>query len=139
MVRRTIWATCLVAATIALAGCGGGGLETVSGKVTLDGAPLAGARVTLAPQNVGNDPKKNLPLVGATDDLGMFTIGPIGDPGGGAPAGLYRLAITTAHTTDTRDNAVLPPERVPAPYPSGVDFDVPAGGTDAANFDLTSK
>jgi hypothetical protein len=123
----------------AVVGCGGAGKETVAGKITLDGAPLTNARITLLPQDVGNDPKLNLPYVGSTDDQGHFSLGPLDSPAGGVPPGAYRLSITTAYTTDTRDNAVAPPERVPQPYSSGVDFTVPDGGASDANFDLKSK
>jgi hypothetical protein len=123
---------------IAAVGCGRGN-QTVSGKVTLDGAPLANARVAVISKDLGKDPLDRLPYIGQTDEQGAFALGAIDDPGGGVPAGSYLLAITTAHTSDTSENAVRPPERVPAPYPLGIDFEVPDGGKTDANFDLESK
>lgn len=119
-----------------LVGCGGGGSEAVSGKLTLDGAPLAKAHIALVPKDAT---VKGGPFVGDTDDQGQFTLGPPGDPTGGVPAGAYSLSITTAYTTSGSETAVTPPERIPAPYTTGVDFEVPAGGTAAANLDLSSK
>jgi hypothetical protein len=37
---------CLIPVLFALAGCGGSGLATVEGKVTVDGRPVSGGRVT---------------------------------------------------------------------------------------------
>jgi hypothetical protein len=127
-----------------LLGCGDGAdLETVSGTVTLDGAPLAGAKLTLVrnppPTTANTDPRVDGPFLGETNDQGQFTMGPIGDPGGGAPAGAFTLRITTAFAETFDENTVVPPERVPAPYPAGVDFEVPDGGKTDANFDLKSK
>lgn len=136
MALRSPIAFCFPLCAAVLAGCGGGsGSETVSGKVTLDGAPLPNARVMLIPV----DTAIKGPFLAVTDGQGAYSIGPIGEPGGGAPAGAYRLTIGTAFTSGGDENAVPPPERVPTPYPQGVDFEVPAGGKSDANFDLTSR
>jgi hypothetical protein len=126
-----------------LAGCGGVSLETVSGKVTLDGAPLPAAKLLLVPKNAATspdaDPNAKGPFLGVTDDQGNFELGPIGDEGGGVPAGAYMLTITTAWAVNADETTPAPPQKVPPPHSTGVDFEVPDGGTDAANFDLKSK
>jgi hypothetical protein len=125
-----------------IAGCGGVSLETVSGKVTLDGAPLPKAKVGLIPKNPPqntSDPNAKGPFLAVTDEQGQFKIGPVGDTGGGVPPGAYTLTITTAWLDGGDEMSVTPPQKVPAPHSTGVDFEVPAGGTDAANFDLKSK
>lgn len=127
-----------------LGGCGGGvDLEAVSGKVTLDGAPLPDATLMLVPNppptTADADPRAKGPYVARTDSAGQFALGPISEPGGGVPAGTYTLTITTAHVESYDENTVVPPERVPPPYPSGVDFEVPDGGTSEATFDFSSK
>ncbi len=126
-----------------LAGCGGVSHETVSGKVTLDGAALPAAKVFLVPQNppteANADPSVKGPFVGVTNDQGQFEIGPVGNAGGGAPSGAYTLTITTAWLEGADEMSVTPPQKVPAPYSGGVDFEVPAGGKSDANFDLSSK
>jgi hypothetical protein len=136
MAFRSIAGAALVAGCSLMAvGCSSGGLETVSGIVTLDGAPLADAKLTAIPQ----DPKAPGPFVARTDAAGAYSLGPIGDAGGGMPPGAYRLMITTAHSDTADETHPPPPERVPAPYPQGVDFTVPDGGKTDANFDLASK
>jgi hypothetical protein len=135
--RAALWASSLIAAV----GCGGASYENVKGKVTLDGAPLSGAHVSIAPKDAAavTDPALKGPFVGVTDADGYFELGPGDKPGGGAPSGAYTLGITTK--TSSGDESAPPPiERVPAPYSSGgVDFEVPAGGVTDAKFDLTSK
>ncbi|HMO86136.1 MAG TPA: hypothetical protein PKC18_14570 [Lacipirellulaceae bacterium] len=51
------------------------------------------------------------------------------------------MALTTAHSDKPPvEGEKLLPERVPPMYRSGtVEFSVPEGGTDQANFDLTSR
>jgi hypothetical protein len=49
-------------------GCDGSDLGTVSGTVTLDGEPLAGAQVVLMPQGDGS------PSYGETDDQGRYSL-----------------------------------------------------------------
>lgn len=131
----------VILCAVVVAGCGGpASPQTVSGKITLDGAPLAAASLTMVPQDASiKDPAFRGPFVGKTDDQGEFSIGPIGEPGGGAPAGAYKLTISTAFVEAFDENSIVPPERVPEPHRSGVDFEVPAGGTSEANFDLKSK
>jgi hypothetical protein len=127
-----------------IAGCGSSvSYETVFGKVTLDGAPLPMAKVMLVSKNAPNtgdaDPNVKGPFIGTTDDQGQFELGSIDDPGGGVPAGAYTLTMTTAWLESATETSVAPPQKVPPPYSDGVDFEVPDGGTDAANFDLKSK
>jgi hypothetical protein len=129
------------AVLLMVVGCGGVSFETVKGKITLDGAPLKGAHVSIAPKDAeaAQDQTLKGPFAGVTDDQGNFSLGPAGNPGGGAPAGAYTLGITTSASSGD-ESAPPPVERVPAPYSSGgVDFAVPDGGTTEANFDLTSK
>jgi len=128
-----------------IAGCGGSGVsfETVSGKVSLDGAPLPAATLMLVPTSPPTgedaDPKAKGPFLAKTNEQGEFSIGPIGEAGGGVPPGAYKLTITTAHVEGADETTIAPPERAPQPYPSGVDFTVPDSGTTEANFDLKSK
>jgi hypothetical protein len=119
------------------AGCSTGGAESVEGVVTLDGTPLPAAYILFIP----TQSEIKGPFNGKTDDQGRYSLGPIGDEGGGVPVGTYRVSITTAHSEDAGMEGVkLPPERVPRQYRDGsMQFDVPQGGTTAANFDLKSR
>jgi hypothetical protein len=138
---------CAVVFTLLLiaAGCGGGvRTETVAGKITLDGAPLPKAAISIIPVNRNNsaksDPNVDGPFSGLTNEQGEYSIGSIDRPGKGAPAGNYKLSIRMAPPEGANELTVIPPEKVPAPYSTiGVDFEVPPGGKTDANFDLVSK
>src|SRR5262245_56638939 len=59
----------------------------VSGKVTLDGAPLAQAQVVFLPQG-----EKTIgPVLAPTDAQGKYTL--IGPGGGGLPLGTYKVEV----------------------------------------------
>lgn len=83
---RVVLAVCGLLAVVC-AGCGGSGpkLFPVSGTVTYDGKPLAGASILFIPQG-------GRPSIGTTDASGKYTISTIGKPG--APAGLYGVTIS---------------------------------------------
>lgn len=138
---RLCWASlglcCLVL------GCGSGdALVPVEGTVTLNGQPLAEANVVLHPVTATGPG----PFAGTTGADGKFSLGPSGsaDQKGVAPD-TYRLTISTlklAPTTGGDDDIpqVLAKEVVPGDYRSGnMRFEVPAGGTTSANFDLTGR
>jgi hypothetical protein len=107
----------------------------VSGTVTLDGAPLPDAYLSLGHK----DPTLKDRYSGKTDASGRFNMGSLEQPGGGVPAGDYTLSITTAYSPLADEFHPAPPEKIPAPHATGIDFEVPAGGTTEANFDLKSK
>jgi hypothetical protein len=118
------------------AGCGSGG-NPVEGKVTLDGAPLSGVHVAFFPAGASvNDPTL---FRGVTDESGHFALRNPIENSAGAPQGKYRVSLTTAVAGPNDDETTpLPPERVPAKYRTQ-EFEVPAGGTTEANFELTSR
>jgi hypothetical protein len=126
-------------------GCGGTRYAPVSGKVTLNGEPLANATVSFQPIA----PEKSLDAgpgsQGKTDANGMFTLTVRPDLKG-AVVGKHRVRIT-ALDPQVGEGDERPPrggwplaDKVPKQYNSEttLTFDVPAGGTDKANFDLTS-
>jgi hypothetical protein len=117
------------------AGCSGGGSETASGKVTLDGAPLPAVYLSLIPKN----PEVKGPFIARTDDQGQFSFGTIDKPESGVPAGAYTLSMTTAHNEVADEGTPTPPQKIPPPHSTGIDFEVLAGGTSDANFELKSK
>lgn len=75
---------------VSMAGCGPSyKVHPVTGKVTLDGAPLAGATVTLKP--VGAD---GLPATGTCDKEGNYSVVDMRPEGAaGAAAGEYKIGI----------------------------------------------
>jgi len=109
-----------------LVGCGdssGPELGKVSGTVTLDGAPLAGATVEFHPQGEGVRPS-----FGATDADGGYELMFLRDKPG-APVGMNTVMIT-----------VDPPQEVPAKYnkSSELTADVKSG-SNQFDFNLTSE
>jgi hypothetical protein len=110
----------------------------VAGVVKLDGAPIADASITFDPVTGGG-----AVYVAATDSEGKFALAELGDGAAGAPAGSYRVSITTAKplTSGAIDESTkFSPERVPEAYRGGkLTFEVPASGTSEANFDLRSR
>jgi hypothetical protein len=86
---RSITALSLVAAALALSGCGGSSkLYPVEGTVTMDGTPVEGAAVTF----IADDGKKT--FAGQTDASGKYTIYSGEKPG--ATAGTYKVLVTKA-------------------------------------------
>lgn len=128
-----------------LSGCGssdGFTLVPVSGTITLDGQPLAGATVSFQPAGSQTAPGPGSGAV--TDASGKYTLKTaeaISRPG--AVVGAHTVRFTgvqdqRAADDDTQRPPALDP--VPARYRDpGLTFDVPAGGTDQADFELTSR
>jgi len=142
----------------ALSGCTSGlDVNTVSGKVTLDGTPISGATVTFQPVEGGT----GMPAMGTTDANGVYTLTDMRDKdvGRGAAAGEYRVAVMwykpsandtsnatgsesgaddkAAHQTVSGPSAALPPKYMDATK-SGLTATVKSGSNDI-NFDLQSK
>jgi predicted small lipoprotein YifL len=143
--RRLVRSLAALSALVLVSGCGNGGpaLVPVEGVVTLDGAPLSDAAVSLTPLKA-TDPG---PYMATTDAAGHYTIGTSEDPGGGAAPGEYFLNMSTLKTEAQTDAAnmdmaakVIRPETVPLAYRnSSTTFTVPPEGSTTANFDLKSK
>lgn len=134
--RRTIGAGLAMLATLHLTGCGGSDLPelgTVSGLVTLDGAPLTGATVTFAPA-VGR------PSQGITGDDGRYALEyTAGHPG--ALLGKHVVRISTERYVEKPDGSVEEmKERVPAKYHANSTLEATvAAGVNDLPFALESK
>lgn len=132
----------LVALALSIAGCGAEGAVPVSGRVTLDGKPLPGVHVSFQPQNAAEDAPGGSYAV--TDADGKYQLRLVDSDQPGAAPGKHRVEIVAkAGPTDDTDRRGRPPPVsvvVPERYNrfSELSFDVPASGTDAANFDLQS-
>ena len=87
------------AAIVLVGGCGGGDKTVrVSGKVTLDGEPLAGASVQFMPiDEKGDFAKGGHPAFGTTDDRGNFELMTF-KTNDGALAGQYKVIVQFAET-----------------------------------------
>jgi hypothetical protein len=104
----------------------------VSGQITLDGKPVPQAQISFQPQGPGPG------SYGRTDDDGRFTLKNVLDDRPGAVPGPQAVRITTGKQQQPdSDSTAVTGELAPAKFLDGsVTFDVPAQGTDAANFDL---
>ncbi|MEX2141130.1 MAG: hypothetical protein WD894_17825 [Pirellulales bacterium] len=121
-------------------------LAPVSGAVTLDSKPLAGALVSYLPVAKPG----TMPAVtsrGITDDQGNYTL-TTSDDRPGAVVGRHIVRIKTSRAPGDGSTEVLEgqtvtqaPERVPAKYNlrTELSFDVPEEGADQANFQLQSR
>jgi hypothetical protein len=102
-IDRVAW--CVLAAFLMLsAGCGGSKTLPVSGVVTLDGKPLAGAGVLFQPIANGR------PASGTTDEDGRFALKT--ENLSGTMPGSYRVAIAKQDIGPTGD--MFSPRRQPA-------------------------
>jgi hypothetical protein len=141
MKRTSFFCGLLLLAT----GCGGPSLAPVSGKITLDGKPLADATVGFYPLGAN----ASITSSGKTNSNGEYTLKTVMDSRTGAIVGKHRVSITVE--PDLVGNTDLPadklgkiarPPKLPARYQgteSELTCEVPSGGKTDANFDLKSK
>jgi len=142
---------CLLGVPLLLVGLGCGKdpykVAPVSGTVTLDGRPLANTWVTFMPVGTKESPDPGPTSSGKTDAQGRYTLAI--EPGRpGAVVGKHKVAINTLGgggdtKGDDRDagGPRQPREKLPDVYnyKTTLTADVPAGGTEAANFELKSR
>src|SRR5262249_39992268 len=127
-----------------LAGCNPEGYKVapVSGRVTLDGKPLANAAVVFSPV-AGADNKDPGPGSGAkTDADGRYALTIVGKGNRGAVVGKHKVRITMYPEGDPTDDRPQRPKPLPPRY-SGkntiLEYDVTASGSRSADFELTSS
>ena len=126
---------------LALAGCGGGPsykTAPVSGRVTVDGKPLAKASVTFVPV-AGAGEKGPLPSsVGLTDADGRYSLVFNSDSKtSGAVVGKHKVMIFLGAAAGADDTKPTFHKQLPQKYNRNTELerDVPASGLEA-NFDL---
>ena len=113
-------AGCLVLALPGAMGCGRSPsdipqvpLHKVTGTVTLDGKPIAGARLALhAIQGAKAD---DITPTGVTDDNGQFQISTY-QPMDGAPEGSYSVTVSWPEVLSGGSDPEYGPERLPVRY-----------------------
>jgi hypothetical protein len=135
---RSVLLTCAVFAVLVSVGCGKSGPKgvPVSGRITLDNKPLAGAWVTFTPKEKTGE-QADLEAMGQTDDDGKYSLKANKDGHVGVPAGTYRVLVSLID----RESRTGKMQQIPANYNtnSTLSFTVPEEGSTAANFDLKSK
>jgi len=121
----------------AVAGCGGGSAR-VSGVVTLDGAPVEGATVSFTPAS--GDGGGLGGSAGKTDAEGRYTLRTVVGDRSGAAVGKHKVTISKFRE-DSKSPEGKGQDLIPAKFNTGstLTFDVPSGGTDKADFPLTTK
>jgi hypothetical protein len=135
----------VVGALVAALGCGSRQFVPVSGKVTLNGKPLANALVSFNRIPAEGSIESGPSAVGTTNQNGEYTLR-VSLKQAGALVGKHSVAITAMSSQVSPDSdAPVPPgggprNIVPARYNEKTElaFEVPAAGTDKANFDLKS-
>lgn len=146
----TVRIACLALIAIGMlgvVGCGSGsGHKTVpvSGKITLDGQPLAGANITFQPTASEKAGSAGPGSAATTDAAGKFVLKTAeAKQRPGAVVGKHTVRIAGAQAQRAPDDDAQRPaakDPVPERYRDGsLTFEVPAAGTDKADFALQSK
>src|SRR5262245_61954234 len=108
----------LLGLSVLTAGCGRQ-VATVSGKVTLDGKPLANARVNFQPSS-GDAVNPGVGSYGQTDANGEYSLNLIDGTGPGAVVGTHRVMIRAVGggqaAAPGKDPEKASPDRVPLRY-----------------------
>ncbi len=149
--RSMCVARLLLSVAVMVSGCGKSGLNVrtaaVSGSVSLDGKPLEGVTVVF----VGEGAK--FVGMGKTGSGGEYRLDRGSIPGKqGAMVGTNQVYFTTALDDAPQEPPMVPPDHLVIAEPKGssipaqysdpnkpaLSFDVPEGGTESADFQLTS-
>jgi hypothetical protein len=131
----------LVSCLLGAVGCGNG-LSSVSGTVTLDGAPLAGGAGVDASVGFYPDGQPGAPGIGYLDSNGHYKL-MVGSQEGIAP-GKYAVAISATkiimpkEKTGTPGGVPITPRKYADSRQSGFRADVQSG-SNTFDFDLSSK
>jgi len=123
-----------------VAGCSSGNVVPVSGRVTLNGQPVANVHVSFQPIATGSDHNPGGGSYAFTDADGRFTLRLVDGETPGAVVGRHRVEITPRNTDDDADRRGKgAASGVPDRYNrnSELTFEVKRGGTDKADFLLT--
>ena len=124
----------LMLLTALLSGCGGSSVEVapVSGRVTLDGAPLAGARIRFQPEASGGSPS-----YGASDSDGNYVLGYNRDQQG-ALIGWHTVSVVRGGNNDSNSN--LKPQALPTRYNTASELrkEVKRGEDNVVHLELTT-
>lgn len=149
MTRLCVAAACGLLAVAA--GCSGGSkFAPVSGVVKLDGKPYGKAVVSFQPIGTKDNPNPGRGSSAYTDENGRFVL-KCDDAIEGAVVGKHLVRIMTRGADNVTidpntgsSDETAPGKRAVDPIPpewhsmSKKEFDVPAGGTDKADFDIES-
>jgi hypothetical protein len=148
-VRKQAFAALAGVLALGLAGCGSSQYVPVSGTVTLNGQPYRHATVEFDPISTKDNPTPGRGSIGHTDDNGHFSLKAV-DGHHGAAVGRHHVRIKTPYSIklkgyevwDSAQNKFVKADHDPIPpewnYHTKQQFEVPPGGTDAANFNIVT-
>jgi hypothetical protein len=110
----------------------------VSGRVTLNGVPLAKASVMFQPVAEPGGLTPGPSSGGFTDEGGRYTLSLIGKDRRGAVVGRHKVRITLVSEANPADDRPRRMRQLPKQFnrETRLECEVPAGGTDSADFDL---
>jgi hypothetical protein len=113
-----------------------GNIVPVSGRVTLDGQPLADVAINFGPQSGSLD--SAFAAYGKTDAQGRYSLRLVDDKRPGASVGKNRVTLNESLPGGESDGAAPRMAfKLPAKARDGtLEFEVPANGTDAADFEF---
>ena len=134
----------VLAAALAAAGCSMTPyrIAPVSGRVVIDGKPGAGVHIEFMPMGSEKNNNPGPGSIGMTDADGRFVMKVIYPAGNGAVVGRHKVQIHLREAAlDDETPTAKRPRQLPAKYNSATTlvFEVPPGGTDQANFDVTTR
>jgi hypothetical protein len=113
-----------------LAGCGSGGMGTVTGTVMADGKPLANATVEFYPEEGGRSSSAR------TDENGNYELR-FGRDEMGALVGQHKVSIQTGGAQQEGDYGKITRETLPAKYNVSTELlETVSAGANVINFDL---
>jgi hypothetical protein len=142
----------VVSTLLFAAGCGDGQrLADVSGRISIDCRPAPKVHVQFEPVGSADNPNPGPGSIGITDEQGVYRLRTVWPQEDGAVVGKHQVRINlqapleleaepmTAAEFRARERVAI--KQLPAKYneKSELTFDVPADGTDKADFELTSK
>jgi hypothetical protein len=143
--RSTMHARLLFVAVLTLAAVGCSRtyrIAPVSGRITIDGKPLANATVQFYPMAPATAENPGPTAIGRTDEDGRYTVAPFdGSASKGAVVGKNKVIITlNPPPADPKDMRPRHYVQIPARYnrKSELERDVPPEGGEV-NFELSSK
>lgn len=112
--RHLVWIPLLCVLTI---GCGKPTPVPVTGRVTVDGKPMAGIRVVFLPDTSSYDPDRHGSGSGTTDADGKFAL-----KSGNGETGIWpgKYKVTFSLWVEKKTNKPIAPEAKPSEVPGGV-------------------
>jgi hypothetical protein len=123
-------------------GCGKSNYAPVSGRITVNGQPLANAAVLFSPVPAQGSSSAGLGSGATTDSDGRYTLLITGTTTKGAVIGKHKVQVTLIDDRDSADDSPHKFKQLPPKY-SGkntvLEYDVPPGGSTSADFDLSAK